>query len=75
MGIADSFQWNHGTGTGRRGDEAGSATATTEHRRGQWYRQVGNAVCPPVVEAVAAQILIALDAAAAGTGGPGNTPV
>jgi DNA (cytosine-5)-methyltransferase 1 len=53
MGFRDSFAIPH---------------RQTALGRSRFYRQIGNAVCPPVIEAVARQILVALDAA------PGPAP-
>lgn len=41
------------------------------HATAHFYRQIGNAVCPPVVESVAAEMLRLLEAERGGVGGQG----
>ena len=39
------------------------------HATGDWYRQIGNAVCPPVVQSIGINMLRALEGVVGGSNG------
>ena len=51
------------------GAKAKAVARREEQARGNWYKQIGNAVCPPVIRAVGERILAVLERAESGAEG------
>jgi site-specific DNA-cytosine methylase len=60
MGCLTNSKNSNITTTANNNNEDCRALDECEESRGHFYRQMGNAVCPPVIEAIASQLLDAI---------------